>query len=131
MAWAKQQTVQVGDWVSGTSLLDEKFIGYLEAITGNGKVMVYVTQSDHDEAVGEWVEATLSKLEKLDDYVPNEVNDLQSLMDLALMTRDQAWFNELAAALRIAQEKTAHRSAGKGKHYGNGSGSWAGRVRID
>ncbi|MCR8636418.1 MULTISPECIES: hypothetical protein [Paenibacillus] len=130
MAWAKQQTVQVGDWVSGTSLLDERFIGYLESINGNGKVMVYVTQSDHDEAVGEWIEGTLSKLEKLDDYVPNEVNDLQSLMDLALMTRDQAWFNELAAALRIAQEK-ARGSAGKGKHNGNGNGSWARRVKID
>jgi hypothetical protein len=128
MAWAKQQTVQIGDWVSGTSFMDEKFIGYVESI-GNGKVKVYVTQCDHEEAVGEWVEASLAKLEKLDDYVPNETEDLRSLMDLALMTRDQAWFNELGAALRIAQAKVPGGSAGNGKPYGDGN--WKSRVKID
>lgn len=133
MAWAKQKLVQVGDWVSGTSLMDEKLIGYVESINGNGRVMVHVTQSDHDEAVGEWVESTLAKLEKLDDYLPHDVNDLQSLMDIALMARDEAWFQELGAALRIAQDKEGRGTGGKGKFYGNGTdnGSWTRRVKID
>jgi hypothetical protein len=133
MAYAKSRMLQVGDWVGGTSFMDERLIGYVDAVSG-GKVRVFVTQSDHEEAVGEIVEGSLAKLERLEDYVPNTVEDLRSLMDLALMARDEAWFNELSAALRVAQAKTQGGSPGEDKYtppYGNGNGHWNRRVKID
>ncbi|TDF95530.1 hypothetical protein [Paenibacillus piri] len=131
MVWAKHQAVQIGDWVSGTSFLDERFIGYVESIGGNGTVKVFVTQSDHQEAIGEWVEGSLAKLDKLDDYVPNELSDLQSLMDLALMARDEAWFNELAGALRAVETNRNGAAPSGDKPYGSGNGQWTRRVKID
>ncbi|TVY06974.1 IDEAL domain-containing protein [Paenibacillus cremeus] len=93
----------VGDWVSGTSFLDERLIGYVESIDSHGVVDVWVTQSDHDDAVGQLVQSKLAKLEKLPDYEPSEPEDLRSLIELALATRDQAWFEELSTKLAGAE----------------------------
>ncbi|NHN29766.1 hypothetical protein [Paenibacillus agricola] len=103
MEWAKQAVVQVGDWVSGTSLEDEKIIGYVDSMDLYGIVRVMVTQSDREEAIGYMVNSMRFKLEKLESNVLTSEADLRSLMDLALMTRDQEWFNELGAALRATK----------------------------
>jgi hypothetical protein len=104
MEWTKQ-AVQIGDWVSGTTVEDEKIIGYVESLDLYGIVKVMVTQADREEAVGYMVNSMRFKLEKLDSNVLTSEADLRSLMDLALMTRDQEWFNELGAALRAAGSK--------------------------
>jgi hypothetical protein len=111
MEWTKQGIVQIGDWVTGTSVEDEKVIGYVESMDLYGTVKVMVTQSDREEAIGYMVNSMRFKLEKLDDCVPSSEADLNSLMDLALMTRDQEWFNELSAALRIIQSKNKNETA--------------------
>ncbi|WP_051620619.1 hypothetical protein [Paenibacillus sp. UNC451MF] len=122
-----QDWIKVSDWVSGTSAEDEKFIGYVESIDVYGTVKVRVTQCDHEEAIGEVVSSSLNKLSKLTDYVPVEAG-LRSLLDLALMTRDQSWFDDLYANLRILQFD----AAGESKSFkGYGSGPAVSRVRID
>lgn len=102
MAAVYRKQLTEGDWVTGNSLEDEKFIGYVELIDMGGNVKVYVTQSDHEEAVGRLVESRLSKLERLPDFEPTSPADLYSLIDLALMTRDRAWFEQLRAEQAIA-----------------------------
>ncbi|CAG7645810.1 IDEAL domain-containing protein [Paenibacillus allorhizosphaerae] len=102
MTNVKRNGIAEGDWVTGNSLEDEKFIGYVESIDLGGIAKVYVTQSDREEAVGRTVEGRLAKLERLPDYAPTEPADLQSLIDLALMTRDRAWFEQLRAEQAIA-----------------------------
>jgi hypothetical protein len=121
MSETMKQTVQVSDWVSGTSVHDEKFIGYVEAIDLNGMVKVMVTQCDHAEAVGLLVGSSLTKLEKLGEYEPNEETPLRSLMDLALMTRDLAWFNDLVAELHIAQLASRKGLSQRKKLFGTGA----------
>jgi hypothetical protein len=105
MEWSKQAKIQIGDWVSGTSLEDEKVIGYVDSMDLYGTVRVMVTQSDREEAIGYMVNSMHFKLEKLDSNVLTSEADLRSLMDLALKTRDQDWFNELGAALRATGSK--------------------------
>lgn len=129
MAVAKQEFIRVGDWVSGTSMEDEKFIGYVEAIDVYGGVKVRVTQCDHDEAVGELVDSLLGRMEKLADYVPVEEADLRSLLDLALMTRDQSWFDDLYSTLRMTQFDSKNGGLKPSKGYGAGPSS--SRVKID
>ncbi|MCZ8516179.1 hypothetical protein O9H85_28060 [Paenibacillus filicis] len=94
-----RQAPRIGDWVSGTSLMDERFIGYVEAIDKNGLVKIYVTQCDHDAAVGSSIRAWFTHIDRLPEHDPSDIETLRSLMDLALMTRDRAWFDELAAKL--------------------------------
>jgi len=128
MAVAKQDWIRVGDWVSGTSMDDEKFIGYVEAVDVYGGVKVRVTQCDNEEAIGGTVDSMLTRMEKLGDYVPTEEADLRSLLDLALMTRDQSWFEDLYASLRITQFDS--KNVGK-PPKGYGAGPFSSRVKID
>ncbi|OXM83305.1 hypothetical protein [Paenibacillus rigui] len=120
--------IQNGDWVSGTSKEDERFIGFVESVDAYGTVKVLVTQCDRIEAVGEIVESSLGRLDKMSEEIQADEADLLSLMDLALMTRDKAWFEDLYSALRMVQFQAAPKSgAGKGPSFGSGGR----RVTID
>lgn len=80
--------MKIGDWVKATNYCDETFIGY---ITGIDKVHgVYHIVSTNPAVNG---------LTSVYDVEPIEYNihkdDLSVLIDLALDTNDEAWFNEL------------------------------------
>lgn len=95
-------TVRVGDWVSGVSQMDEKFIGYVDSMHGGQAAKIWVAQCDRSETVGTFVETALARVKKLPDYTPSTTEDLRSLIELALMTRDREWFDSLSARLAIA-----------------------------
>jgi hypothetical protein len=97
--------VNVGDWVSGTSQEDEKFIGYVEALYAEGGLRVRVTQSDHAEAVGRAVDSMTAKVAKLPVYVPVQKEELELLLDLALQTHDREWFDELTGRSAAASKE--------------------------
>lgn len=90
---------QIGDWVSGTSLMDERFIGFVESIDLNGLVKVRVTQCDHRIAVGHSLRAWYDHIQPLPANERSETESLRSMVDLALMARDRSWFEELSAEL--------------------------------
>lgn len=128
MANSMNMLIQTGDWVSGTSKEDERFIGYVESVDAYGTVKVRVTQCDRDEAVGEVVESSLARLDKMSEEMQADETDLRSLMDLALMTRDKAWFEDLYSALRMVQfQPKPHASNDRGTSFGQGGR----RVKID
>ncbi|OXM17358.1 hypothetical protein [Paenibacillus herberti] len=90
--------IGVGDWVSGVTVMDEKFIGYVDVEDPIGIYRVVVTQSDRDRIIGKRVGARASKVRKLDDsHTAGSGGELESLIELALMTWDEAWFHELAS----------------------------------
>ncbi|WP_409342827.1 hypothetical protein [Paenibacillus sp. MBLB4367] len=91
--------IQEGDWVSGTSQQDEKFIGYVESMNQGGGLKVWVTQCDREEAVGTVTDVSLAKVRKMPDYTPSTSVELQSLIELALATHDKEWFESLSAKL--------------------------------
>lgn len=51
-----------GDWISGTTPVDEKFIGFVESMYEAGVVEVLVTQSDREAIVGTTIRAKLTKV---------------------------------------------------------------------
>jgi hypothetical protein len=89
------EAVYEGDWVSGSSAADEKFIGYIESFDESSQVLVHVTQSDHEEIINTSIEASRLKIKKLLDRGPATREEVMSLIDLALMTHDKEWFEQL------------------------------------
>lgn len=97
----KTARIQLGDWVQGTSLDDERFRGYVEVVSKEfGSVLVRVTESDREASIGRVVESTFAKLEKLQDDGWRDDQGLNDLINLALLTKDEQWFLELTASLR-------------------------------
>lgn len=107
MAPTNHGLIKAGDWISGTSQLDERFIGYVDSLHDGGILKVWVTQSDRDEIVGTPIEAKLAKVKKLPDSAPSSPEEVRSLIELALMTHDEGWFTELSAGL-MAPSPTAN-----------------------
>lgn len=97
MAPTNHGLIKAGDWVSGTSQMDEKFIGFVYSMEEDGFLKVWVTQCDRDETVGTIVSAKLAKVRSMPDTAPSTPEEVRSLIELALMTRDEAWFTELIA----------------------------------
>lgn len=98
--------VKIGDWISGTSQKDEKFIGFVESINAGGVLKAYVTQCDREHTVGTSVETTLSKVKKLPESIPSTKDELNSLIELSLQTHDQQWFEELSSKLAAISSST-------------------------
>jgi hypothetical protein len=96
-----------GDWVSGASQQDEKFIGFVQSVYSEGVMKVVVTQSDREEIVGNIIQAKLGKVKKLLEQSPSSKEELNSLIELALGTHDKAWFEELTARLADASAPVA------------------------
>lgn len=115
--------IREGDWVTGTSYKDEKFIGYVESMNENGVLKVWVTQCDLEETVGLTIETKLSKVKKLPDHTPSAPEELNSLIELALMTHDKEWFDALRAKLAAASPAAAGRNE-------QGQGTSINRLRL-
>lgn len=98
--------LQIGDWVSGTSIEDERVFGYIEEIHDDaGLVAVRVMKSDRPEAVGQKLRSRKQRVKKLPAHVPTTEGELMNLIDLALATHDQKWFEELVNKLQQVQKK--------------------------
>ena len=93
--------VREGDWISGTTQDDEKFIGFVLMKDEHGGLKVIVTQSDREDIVGTTIRATLAKVKKLSESGPTTTDEVKSLIELALGTHDKEWFEQLRAELAI------------------------------
>lgn len=110
--------IQEGDWVSGTSQADEKFIGFVESVSGGGAgLKVWVTQCDREEAVGTSIDASAAKVKKLPDHTPSTPEELRGLIELALMTQDKIWFDELSAKMAVSTVPPTEKTLDEGKRY--------------
>jgi hypothetical protein len=90
-----------GDWVSGKSVNDEKFHGYVVGLNHmDGTVKVKVTACDNEDSLGRTVETYTASLDALPLEVLNHQGHLYNLIDIALSVRDEAWFVELTDQLK-------------------------------
>jgi hypothetical protein len=94
---------RLGDWVSGISPQDERFIGFVESTDSEGFAKVFVTQSDNTAAIGSTLKASLKHMKTMPDSALSEPESIRSLIDLALSTRDRTWFEELVELLTSSQ----------------------------
>ncbi|MEX2460465.1 MAG: hypothetical protein WD469_04080 [Paenibacillaceae bacterium] len=93
-----------GDWVSGKSVNDEKFHGYIEGLDiVKGTVRVKITACDNESSLGRTAECFISTLDALPLDILNHQGHLFNLIDIALSVRDKAWFMELTTRLQTAK----------------------------
>jgi hypothetical protein len=89
--------LEEGFWVKGKSVNGEIVLGYIENINSlSGTVKVKVVESDNEEIKGRTIEMLQRSISKLPDNPLQSEGEVLSLIDIALLTRDQEWFDELS-----------------------------------
>jgi predicted RNA-binding protein with RPS1 domain len=74
--------------------------GYVETIDSiQGIVKVNVVESDNEKAIGKSIWILNKSAEKLPDVTVSNESQLLSLIDLALLSKDEQWFMELSTKL--------------------------------
>ncbi|EIJ81370.1 hypothetical protein PB1_00455 [Bacillus methanolicus PB1] len=104
-----------GDWVKGKTRNGELIRGYIESIDFlQGIVKVHVVESDNKKTIGKQVGVLINWIEKLP--VSTEINEEQilQLIDLALLTKDEQWFNDLS--VKLDSHKKASKENAKKNH---------------
>lgn len=105
--------LESGDWVKGKTRNGELIRGYIESVDFlQGIAKVHVIESDNNKSIGKTVGVLINWIEKLP--VSTEINEEQilQLIDLALLTKDEQWFNALSSKL-IHLEKFLKRTQKK------------------
>ncbi len=102
---------EVGEWIQGRTVDGEFIHGYVETMgTQQDLVRVRIVQSDNKRAIGRIIALRSSWLKQAPVVNPlDDIENLKSLIDLALATSDKAWFEELAG--RINSLKSDKRNA--------------------
>jgi predicted RNA-binding protein with RPS1 domain len=91
---------EYGDWVQGRSRDGELIHGYVETIDSiQDIVKVNVVESDNEKAIGKSIWLLNKSAEKLPDLSVTNESQLLSLIDLALLSKDELWFMELSTKL--------------------------------
>jgi hypothetical protein len=100
MTMADNYRFENGDWVQGRSRDGELIHGYVETIDAiQGIVKVNVVESDNEKAIGKSIWLLNKSAEKLPDLTVSNESQLLSLIDLALLSKDEQWFMELSTKL--------------------------------
>lgn len=100
MTMADKYRVEIGDWVQGRSRDGELIHGYVETVDSDqGMVKVNVIESDNEKAIGKFVWIVNKWTKKLTNLTNSNESQLLTLIDLALLTKDEQWFMELSAKL--------------------------------
>ncbi|MED3897499.1 MULTISPECIES: IDEAL domain-containing protein [Priestia] len=101
-----EENLKVGDWVKGKSRNGELIYGYIQTINPSKKAaLINVVKSDDEKMVGTTIGMMDGKIEKLPLQKTAHEEQILSLIDLALLTKDEAWFIELTAELKRVQDK--------------------------
>ncbi|WP_274651303.1 IDEAL domain-containing protein [Paenibacillus humicola] len=120
---------QIGDWVKGNTHQGELVHGYIGTLnTAKHTVGVHVVASDHEAAIGQLVEIQDQSVSKLADAPLDQEEQFNSLIDLALATRDEPWFNELTAQLISLRGQQAKRSANANRQRSTSINNRLGRL---
>jgi hypothetical protein len=98
---------EYGDWVQGRSRDGELIHGYVETVDSIQEIVkVNVVESDNEKAIGRSIWLHNKSAEKLPDLTVSNESQLLSLIDLALLSKDQEWFMELTMKLAAFKKIT-------------------------
>jgi hypothetical protein len=96
-----------GDWVKAKSMEGELLIGYIEGVNEERKTArIKVVQAEQGFISGRAIETLLSTVTLLPSADNFTKETVMELIDLALLTRDEKWFNELTDELKRFEETT-------------------------
>ena len=94
--------INLGDWVKGKTNQNEMIHGYIETIDFYERfVSVKVISCDNVEIIGKTVSLVNQTVEHVPTAEIDNIEQLYDLIDLALLTKDKAWFYELTRKLLI------------------------------
>jgi hypothetical protein len=89
-----------GDWVQGRSREGELIHGFVETVDSIQEIVkVNVVESDNEKTIGKSIWLLNTSAEKLPDLTVSNESQLLSLIDLALLSKDEQWFMELSMQL--------------------------------
>ncbi|WP_189006943.1 hypothetical protein [Paenibacillus marchantiophytorum] len=104
-------SVKISDWVMATTNEDELIHGFVQSMDSrHGVARIYVIASDHDSAIGKVMEVAQQDMKKLPVATFDIEDQVKSLIDIALTTRDELWFMELTDTLFTLQQNGSNRS---------------------
>ncbi|MGO0061212.1 hypothetical protein ACTID9_14525 [Brevibacillus fluminis] len=110
MTMQNHYQLSVGDWVKAKAKSGELLHGFIESVDlMQGIANVYVVDSDLADSVGRSVELYTHSVEKYPVTAIETEEQILDAIDLALLTRDEAWFRDLYADLIIARQRSADR----------------------
>ncbi|MGF2616115.1 IDEAL domain-containing protein [Rossellomorea vietnamensis] len=90
----------VGDWVKAKSFEGEIVIGYIESVNDASKsVKIKAVQAEQDGVAGSSIETKIHSVSALPESLRKTKADIIDLIDLALLTHDKEWFEQLSADL--------------------------------
>lgn len=104
----KNNQVKVGDWVKLKSSKGERIYGYVEKKpVDNELVQLRVVSSENELISGQSIQVLMHKVQKQETKEQHSVSELKQLIDLALLTNDETWFDALMEqyqALKVKQK---------------------------
>ncbi|MEH6939342.1 IDEAL domain-containing protein [Bacillus sp. JJ664] len=97
--------LKTGDWVKGKSVDGELVIGFIESLTILDEIVkVNVINSDNKTTVGKTIQMRNKNVKKMPDSKVKNKEQIRFLIDLALSTGDEDWFNELSSQLNSMRQ---------------------------
>ena len=110
--------VQIGDWVRAKSSKGELIHGFVEKnALDHNVIQLKVVASDNKMLMGHSIQINQIKINKLDAAGSKTEKQLRQLIDIALETKDEAWFLDLTKELNSVKniKKQAYVKAYKSK----------------
>ncbi|WP_088006968.1 IDEAL domain-containing protein [Indiicoccus explosivorum] len=108
MNFEKNTFLQIGDWVKGKLMNGELLIGFVEDLDIlEEQVTVTVAVSDIDQLAGQTIRLPLRAVEPAPATQTKDRGQLLFLIDLALVTGDKEWFDELSSELNNLKQSVA------------------------
>ena len=97
--------LKTGDWVKGISMGGELVIGYVESFKIHDEIVkVNVITSDNKTTVGKTIHMLNKNVMKMPDSKVTNKEQIRFLIDVALSTGDEDWFNELSSQLNSMKQ---------------------------
>ncbi|WP_373229120.1 hypothetical protein [Cohnella sp.] len=95
---------EISDWVQARGDNGELIHGFIETINQVQAIArIFVVRSDNEDLVGNPVVVRKNDMKKLPEMTFDTAVELESLIDIALSTWDEQWFNELSGKLTLVQ----------------------------
>ncbi|MHA6480905.1 IDEAL domain-containing protein [Paenibacillus sp. strain BS8-2] len=103
--------VNVSDWVHGITGDGEMVYGFVESADRlQSLITLYVVKSDNVERERKYATVKLSTIKSVEGIDAEDLRHVDDLIDLALATRDEAWFMELTDGINTGQLVLLHAS---------------------
>ncbi|OMP66151.1 IDEAL domain-containing protein [Domibacillus epiphyticus] len=105
MSVNRKKYFEEGDWVKGRTREGELIRGYVVQSNDIQEIIkVTVVECDNEKTVGRTIRLMDKSVEKLPVVKTENEEQIHQLIDLALLTKDEEWFVELATQLKETKE---------------------------